>query len=58
MFLRMNRKGQSTRYDCRIRFVFWGMELNADDSISVDYIRTAFRTFQNANRIRQSYRVE
>ena len=45
------------------------MEMNADDSIPVDYIRTAFEMHrfhicsldfirQNTNRIRQSYRID
>ena len=39
-------KGVSTRYNYRIRFVFWRMEMNADDSIPVDYIKTAFEIYR------------
>ena len=62
-------KVHSTRYDYRIRFAFWGMEMNADDSIPVDWVTTALKIYcldirsldfigQKANRMRQSYRVK
>ena len=62
-------KGVSTRYDFRIRFVFWCVEMNGAVSIPNDHIRTAFEMYrfhicsfdfirQNTNRIRLSYRVD
>ena len=56
-------KGIFTRYDYCIRFIFWGMKMNADDLIPVDFIMTTFEMHrfrvcsldfihQNTNRVR------